>query len=93
MIIELKNAIRNLVTKSNQVSDPNDAMKYAQAALNLAHALDVLIDSLKNVKNEEPEMVPAEPEDMNAALVQISQELGCQCNLDDILHAIDRLKE
>lgn len=90
MIIELKNAIRNLVTKSNQVSDSNDAMKYAQAALSLAHAIDVLSQS---PRKEEPEMVPAEPEDMNAVLVQISQELGCQCNLDDILHAIDRLKE
>lgn len=37
-------------------------------------------------------MVPAEPEDMNAALVQISAELGCQCTLDDILHSIDRLR-
>lgn len=41
----------------------------------------------------EPELVPAEPEDMNEALVQISAELGCECTLDDILHSIDALKK
>lgn len=58
-------------------------------------ALQKRSDDFKSARlsaGEEPEMVPGEPEDMAEALTQISSELGCQNNLEDILHAIDALK-
>lgn len=43
------------------------------------------------VQAGELEMAEGDADDMAEALAQISQELGCQNTLDDILHAIDRL--
>ena len=60
-----------------------------------AHEVAFLLQSREQMvraAQAEHGMVPADPEDMNAALVEISNELGCQCNLEDILHSIDRLR-
>lgn len=42
----------------------------------------------------EPELVDAsdDPAAMSAALLELARELGCDCNLDDMLHAIDKLQ-
>ena len=39
---EIDNAIKTLVQKSTATGDANEAMKYTQAALNLAHAFALL---------------------------------------------------
>ena len=37
----MKDQIKTLAKKSEEAKDPNDAMKFAQAALNLAHTASV----------------------------------------------------
>ncbi len=37
MKIEIENAIKELTTKASNAFDSNDALKFSQAALNLAH--------------------------------------------------------
>lgn len=58
---------------------------------NEAHAEEVVTARLKELRTE-PEMVPADPQDMNQALVEVANALDCECNLEDMLHAIDALR-
>jgi hypothetical protein len=42
--------------------------------------------------SDEPDMVPGDAADTTEALAKVSAELGCNNNLDDMLHAIDGLR-
>ena len=48
---EMKNQIKQLVTKAVEIDNSPGALRFSQAALNVAHAMRLLYDMEPNIKD------------------------------------------